>query len=432
MANNKSKTFQDIYEAYVYAYPAVIEELTRRMALNPSKDGKTVNRTNTYYHTAELADASFKSVVAPNIDTVYSQAWLDLSEGALVLEKPNLERYVSITFLDAYTNCENYVGTGADGNEAKTYLITGPDFDGEVPEEYQQISLPTNKNWSIIRTIVYGKEDIEAVKAVQKKIRLTPYGNAKQEVIYSDYQPELSYKPVVKIASLTLEEYFGIFNELLEGNTDKYAPLEKLEQWKSYGIGIGKHFSVEEEVEEEVKKKFLEATELSRENSSQYNGWSYPDANIGIYKTDYFLRANVARNGLGANPVTMCVYPGLYTDAQGNPLDGKKRYRLHFEKGQLPPVNAYGFWSITLYDGRERYLVDNEIDCYGFNDRDTLKKNEDGSIDIYIQQERPEREDALNWLPAPDEPFNLALRIYLAKDEVFSGAWQPPVVSEIL
>lgn len=434
MSFNREKAVQDIYEAYVYAYPAVIEELTKRAYLNPSKDGKRVFKTNTYYHNTALADASFKNVVAPNIDTVYSQAWLDLSEGALVLEKPELDRYVSITFLDAYTNCENYVGTGADGNQAQTYLITGPDFTGEVPKGYQQIALPTNNNWSIVRTIIYGKDDIEAVKKVQEKIKLKPYGDAKQEEIYSSYHPELDYKPVVKIESLSLEEYFGIFNELLKGNTDKYAPLEKLEQWKEYGIGVGETFTKEEEVretEKEVKEKFRKATGKGLTESSKYNGWSYPDSAIGIYKTDYLLRANVARNGLGANPVTMCVYPGTYTDSKGNPLDGTKRYQLHFEKGQLPPVNEYGFWSITLYDSRERYLVDNEIDRYGINDRDVLKENEDGSIDIYVQQNKPEKEQVSNWLPAPGEPFNLILRIYLAKEEVFSGAWQPPVIREI-
>jgi hypothetical protein len=432
---DRENIVQNIYEAYVYAYSAVMEELTKRVFLNPEKDGKKVFKTNTYYHHAALADASFQQVVAPNIDTVYSQAWIDLSEGALILEKPELDRYVTITFLDAYTNCENYVGTGADGQQAETYLITGPDFVGEVPEEYRRIELPTNNVWSAVRTIIYGKDDLEAVKEIQNKIQLKPYGNAKQEVLYPSYQPELDFKPIIKIEELSLEEYFGIFNQLLEKNKDKYAPTEKLEQWKTYGIGEGLDFTKEKSIralEKEVKEKFRQATKPETRKSSKNNGWVYPDFGIGVYKTDYLLRANVARNGLGGNPASMSVYPGTYRDSDGNPLDGRKRYLLHFEKGQLPPVNEYGFWSITLYDNRERYLTDNEIDRYGFNDRDVLKENEDGSIDIYIQQERPEKEKESNWLPSPKEPFNLILRIYLAKEEVISEKWKPPVISEIV
>lgn len=434
MEIKKENVFQDIYEAYVYAYPAVILELTRRTSLNPQKDGTEVKKTNTLYHTTALADASFRHVVAPNIDTVYSQAWLDLSQGALVFEKPELDRYVSIAFLDAYTNCENIIGTGGDGNQAARYLITGPDFTEEIPKDYKRIALPTNKSWVIIRTIINGKEDVEAVKEIQSKLQFAIYGKAKQEIIYGSYHPELDFKPVVQINQLSLAEFFTIFNELLEQNTDKYAPIEKLEKWKIYGIGPDESFSDLEEIREleaAVKEKFLKETSGGVTEGDKVNQWSYPDAAIGIYKTDYLLRANVARNGLGANPVTMCVYPSVYTDAQGAPLDGKKRYQIHFEKGQLPPVREHGFWSITLYDSKERYLVENEIHRYGINDRDILKENEDGSIDILIQQERPEEELISNWLPSGKEAFNLVLRIYLTKDEVITGKWLPPVIREI-
>ncbi|WP_075720874.1 DUF1254 domain-containing protein [Roseburia sp. 499] len=434
MANNK-KVFQDLYNAYVYAYPAVILELTRRVSLNPSKDGKQSLKTNTLYHTTALADASFKNVVAPNIDTVYSQAWLDLSEGALIFEKPELDRYVSIAFLDAYTNCENIIGTGGDGNQKENYLITGPNFTGEVPEGYKQLALPTNKNWVIVRTIIYGKDDVEAVKEIQSKLQFKTYGNAKQEVINPAYRSDFVFKPIEKITNLSLEEFFTIFNELLIGNPDKYAPQGELKQWKDYGIGAGETFTSDEEIrkiENEVKQKFLEETSRGLTEGGTVNYWSYPDDTIGIYKTDYLLRANVARNGLGANPVTMCVYPATYVDSEGNPLDGRKRYQIHFEKGQLPPVKEHGFWSITLYDSKERYLVENEIHRYGINDRDKLKENEDGSIDILVQQERPEEKWVSNWLPSGNEAFNLILRIYLTKETVISGEWKPPVIRQIL
>lgn len=433
MNMNKEKVFQDIYDAYVYAYPAVILELTKQTFLNASKNEKP-QKTNTYYHHTALADATFKNVVAPNIDTVYSQAFLDLREGALLLEKPQLDRYVSITFLDAYTNCENYIGTGADGNQAKNYLITGPDFQGEVPEGYEQIALPTNYAWSIIRTIIYGKDDIEKVKKIQEKLQLKTYEGAKQEPLSQQYQPELDYKPIEKITKLSLEEFFAIFNGLLAANPDKYAPREKLKEWEKYGIGAGKTFTDDKEIRAvalPVKEAFLKATQRGQDYGVQRSGWSYSDFDIGVYKTNYLLRANVARNGLGANPINMCIYGAAYLDNQGAVLKGDKKYRIHFEKGQLPPVNEYGFWSLTLYDSKERYLVENEIHRYGINDRDELKKNEDGSIDILVQQKRPDEELVSNWLPTGEEEFNLVLRIYMTKEAVISGEWKPPVIQEI-
>lgn len=434
MNEKKETIFQDIYEAYVYAYPAVILELTRRSFLNASEDGTEIKRTNTYYHHANLADAAFKNVVAPNIDTVYSQAFLDLSGGALVLEKPKTDRYVSITFLDAYTNCENYVGTGADGNQAQNYLITGPDFVGEVPEGYIRIALPTNRNWSIVRTILYGREDIESVKELQSKIQLKPYGNVKQKVLYDSYHPELNRKPIQLINSLSLQEFFTIFNEILVGNPDKYAPVEKLARWEAYGIGAGKAFLYEESVkkiEKSVIDAFLKDTQRGQDYGVKRGGWSYSDFSIGVFQTNYMLRANVARNGLGANPITMCIYIATYLDAEGEKLDGNKCYRLHFKKGQLPPVRENGFWSITLYDCRERYLVDNEINRYGITDRDAWKENEDGSVDIYIQRKCPGEKQMANWLPSGSEFFNLSLRIYLPEDAVASGDWLPPVITSV-
>ena len=272
----KKEFFEDIYEAYVYAYPAVIEELTRRSYLNSKRGGEERLKTNTLYHTAALADATFKNVVAPNIDTVYSQAWIDLKDGALVLHKPHLDRYVSIAILDAYTNCEHIVGTGGDGAEETDYLIIGPDYKGEIPAQYKAISLPTNRNWLIIRTIIYGREDIEEVKRIQREITLSPFQNTMQEVLYPQYQEDLEYKPIEKISSLSLKEFFGIFNELLKENVDAYAP-ESLKTWEKYGIKAGgvyeeKEEAEEKELEEEIKKRFARETAGGLKGDEKFPG----------------------------------------------------------------------------------------------------------------------------------------------------------------
>ncbi|MBO7335449.1 MAG: DUF1214 domain-containing protein, partial [Lachnospiraceae bacterium] len=133
--------------------------------------------------------------------------------------------------------------------------------------------------------------------------------------------------------------------------------------------------------------------------------------------------------GLGANPVSMCIYPSTVIDNEGKQLNGANDYVLHLDT--LPPLNKDGFWSVTLYDNRERYLVENEIHRYGITDRTELKQNADGSYDLYIQNKRPEGEKAENWLPAPKEDFCLVFRIYLPGDEVTKGNWTIPAVKRV-
>jgi len=150
---------------------------------------------------------------------------------------------------------------------------------------------------------------------------------------------------------------------------------------------------------------------------------------VGAYGVDYLRRAGVDLIGLGANLPEDAVYPICYVDALGEPFTGAKRYVLHLEARDLPPVRA--FWSLTMYDA-EGFQVANPLDRFAIGDRDDLVFGPDGSLDLYIQHESPAAGHEANWLPAPAGAFNLCLRLYYPQAEVLDGRWAPPEVEPVV
>ena len=157
-------------------------------------------------------------------------------------------------------------------------------------------------------------------------------------------------------------------------------------------------------------------------------GWSSFQGTVGRYGTNYMARAVTARIAIGANPPEDAVYIGSSADSSGQPLNGSMRYRMHFEAANLPPVSA--FWSITTYD-KDGYFIANPINRYAIGDRDRLKFNADGSLDLYIQSQDPGPDHESNWLPSGDELFNLMLRLYWPKEAILNGSWHPPAVERV-
>jgi hypothetical protein len=148
---------------------------------------------------------------------------------------------------------------------------------------------------------------------------------------------------------------------------------------------------------------------------------------IAEFGEEYAYRAMVSIMGLGANPVYVAVYPRTNIDSDGDRLTGTNKYILHFEKDQLPPVTGNGFWSVTAYTSKDNFLIDNEIDRYCINDRSEVKFNQDGSLDIYVQAEKPLGNES-NWLPVTEEDFHLFLRVYLPDESVVTGQWKAPLI----
>jgi hypothetical protein len=158
------------------------------------------------------------------------------------------------------------------------------------------------------------------------------------------------------------------------------------------------------------------------------NGWQVSADTMGVYGNYYLKRAALAMIGLGSNPSEDAIYPLAFVDADGNPLNGKNDYVLHFDRHELPPVEA--FWSVSLYD-QEGYQFANPLNRCALGDRDPLRYNADGSLDLFVQHESPGPEQEANWLPAPEDALALFMRLYAPKPEVLNGRWEPPPVQQV-
>lgn len=178
----------------------------------------------------------------------------------------------------------------------------------------------------------------------------------------------------------------------------------------------------------EVKKARAKKSDVGQ----VVNGWQVSKGLFGdreMLKGDYLLRA-AALVGLYGNDSEEAFYPLTRMDGDGNELDGSKhKYTLTFPADGFPPVNA--FWSVTIYDGKTQLLIKNPINRYLINSPmlPDLQKNEDRSFTINIQNEEPTDPKAkANWLPAPDGPIYMVMRLYWPKKEALDGSWQPPAI----
>ena len=420
-------------DAYTFGLPLVIMDITRRQATNTTTvDGLRPKAPMNHFNFAPLfPDASFKDIVRPNNDTYYSIAWLDLSNGPIVLSLPNTnDRYHVMQMMDAYTNVFAAPGTRTTGNGGGKYLISGPGWTGNVPAGMTEYKSTTNYVWILGRTQVNSQTDgLTNVVPIMQQYTLAPLSGS--------FPPPAEIDPTVPaddpnsvIDNMPIDVFFNYLNNLLIINppsTDDQAIMQRIAK---IGVAPGEKFNLANftSKEQEDLRKIPQTMllQLSSQNNEMtvINGWSSMDG-TGNYGTNYLFRAYVSRFGLGANLPEDAMYYNSRTDKDGVQYDGSKKYVLHFEAGKTPPVNA--FWSVTLYDP-SGYFVDNEINRYAIGDRSNLTENADGSIDIYIQHINPGGDKVSNWLPAPAGNFNMILRAYYPKNEILDGLWKVPGV----
>ena len=433
-ASADSEADENVWEcledAYVYAFPLVLMDATRIFATNTEKVITGKAPVNQLMHGAALADAQFRSVVTPNVDTIYSQVWYDLSEEPMVYELPKTDRFCKVQVLDGWTN------TAAVLDKAGAYAITLSTWEGELPDGVTRIDVPTSMAWSITRTVLSGEEDLPNVRAIQEKMKLMPLSNYISGDTYEppkgSYSEENNYVPVDKVLSMDPVTFFNKANELMVKNSPAAADGEMLERIAAVNVGPGMEFDTSVltgDVAENWKTMLTEIRpKLVKEGqkfSKKLGQWNYFGEPIGDFHTEYAYRALVALAGLGANTVEVALYPKTEQDADGNALTGEKSYLLHFES--CPQVLEGGFWSVTAY-GDNDFLIDNPIDRYCINDRSGLKANDDGSIDVILSKDAPE--DTINWLPTGDGGFHLYMRIY-TPDMNTLETWTAPVITEI-
>ncbi len=424
--------------AYTFAYPMVLMEYTRRNALERGGLGGAAE-TNRFTHAAAFPDARFRQVIRPNADTLYSSAWLDLSKEPLILRVPDThDRYYLMQFTDAWTETFDVPGKRTTGTGERMFAIVGPGWTGKLPDRAQRIDAPTNMVWLLGRTQTNGPGDYENVHAIQHgyvlmPLSLYPDGPRATKPGTPRRAAPAALTPPMLVERLTAVEFFTTFAELLAANPPHQDDGPIMTDLARIGIAPGRPFRADalgpeglkglQEAAEAVSKRL--AAMDGRVGRPGKTGWTGGGGKVGRYGTDYAARAMVARIGLGANPPEDAVYMHCQQDSGGRPLNGAGNYRIHFDKDQLPPVRA--FWSVTMYS-QDGYFIANPINRFAIGDRDSLKYNADGSLDLYIQHQAPDGAKVANWLPAGPEDFNLSLRMYWPKGDVIAGKWVPPAV----
>lgn len=416
-------------QGYVFGYPLVIMAITRdHAALN-------IAPVNTLYRARAFPDAQFKTVVRPNLDTLYSTAFLDLSHGPLVFEMPaNALRYEVMPLLDAWTHVFATPGTRTHGALGGRYLIAGPQWQGAVPQGMTLLRSPTAMAWLIGRTQTQGKEDFPLVHRLQDGLHLRPWVDGQAVSHGPEIQQQKSTAtptpPLVQMQHMRTVDFFNRLSHLMVANPPFADDAPMVQALARIGVQSGQPVTWNGLDQAAVSLgrwiadfKIAKALQESRVG---VNGWSTPPRSLGQYGTDYNTRTAVAMIGLGANLPEDAMYPSTQVDSAGQALHGRHAYRLHFAAGQWPPVQA--FWSVTAY-GLDNFLIDHPAQRHAVGSLHPLVANADGSLDLLIQAQPPQGQLLANWLPVnPDTAFLLNARLYWPQAKALNGQWQMPAV----
>lgn len=436
MINAKSLSTTEVREiaerAYIYAYPLVVMEAT----------GATMP-LNHLTHVRSFPDAHFRLIVRPNADTLYSTAWFDVSKEPMILHVPDSGgRFYLLQFMDAWTETFADPGKRTTGTGEAWYAIVGPGWSGKLPNDMVRYDAPTNHIWLLGRTQTNGTSDYDNVHAFQQGMRLmllSQYPD-KEDVPgpspnVQRIQRAISTSPLERVKAMEPAAFFRTFAQQIKLNPPHAVDTSILLELASIGLIPGQDFDPRK-----LRKEQLEAlndgARMAAERIEKFvasagvatPGWKSFQGVLGRYGTNYIGRAATARIAIGANPPEDAVYMSSSADSHGQVLNGSMRYRMHFEASNLPPVQA--FWSVTAYD-KDGYFIANPINRYAIGDRDHLKFNADGSLDLFIQSESPGAHRESNWLPSGDGPFNLTIRLYWPKQAILDGSWHPPALESL-
>ena len=412
-------------QAYLYGYPLLETE-----RLQDEAPG-----TNTLIALTSYVDPEQRLVVAPNVDTLYTLAYLDLSEGPVVLSHPDMaDRYFGFQLMDPYTNVVGYIGSRTTGSEATSYAIVWEDGpQGEIPPDAEVIVVPYADIWLLGRTAAGDEADQQEAVALMRQYTITAPGEPPTYPI-EDFDTTTSAPLPTGIDALDAISAAMVASPPPTDDADKLAELARV------GVGPGLEVSDADlspasQWAAQAAVRTISALLGPLVSVAQYamaarnDGWASPDPAIGDYGTDYLLRAGVAKIGLGANTPEEAYYATAFLDENLRRLNGRHSYQLHFDPGQEPPADA--FWSITVYDS-DGFLVPNEQEIYAVSSTGSgdLVYQEDGSIDIVFSQEDPQ-DPTVNWIPVPDGAFRVYLRVYVPQDAVLEGDWVVPGIERI-
>jgi hypothetical protein len=376
------------------------------------------------------------TTVSPNVDTLYGATYVLLNrQGPVVLRVPSIpDRYWSVAFADAYFNVFEIVGTRTFGGEAGEFLLVPPGWRGQPPAGIRDvIEAPTPSVCLLQRIYTRGAAEFERLHRLQDEIRLVPLGRLRS--------PDESFPPV-DIADLAVPavrmtrdsiEYFRLMNAYTGWNPPPTSDAGLVGLFRSAGVGPGSTVPEDPAVQSAIRVGSADAQSLinARLSAGQVrDGWRVPDPVSGLAGPHIAARASIQATQMGIFPLEEAMYFFAYRDGSGGLLDGRRPYTLTFPADQLPPLHKHGFWSLTMY-GADSLLVANPIDRYVIRpDSPRLTMADDGSLTLYLGAERPDGAPDGNWLPAPNGPFNVALRTYLPKPAIVDGGWFPPGIRE--
>lgn len=424
-------------DAYIFGYPLVTMEMTRRILTNVAEPVGTRAPMGQIIKLRHYPDASFRDVTAPNADTLYTTAFFDVGQEPWVFSIPDMKgRYFLMPMLDGWTNVFQVPGKRTTGTGAQTYAITGPGWKGSLPAGVKEYKSPTNIVWLLGRIYCTGTpEDYAAVHKLQDECKLVPlssYGKPYTPPA-GKVDSSIDMKMAVRdqVNRMDAVSYFSLLCELMKANSPAAADAPQLAKFARIGIVPGQSFDASKLKADFAKRvpevgfdRIMLQFKINKAIKDEH-GWAFT-TKTGIYGTDYLMRALITAIGLGANRPQDAVYPTSKADAEGRKYNGANKYVINFPKGQLPPVE--GFWSLTMYDSGY-FFVNNPLNRYSISARQNLKSNPDGSTDLYLQKDSPGKDKESNWLPAPSGDFILMMRLYWPeqkKPSIINGTWTIP------
>jgi hypothetical protein len=431
-------------QAFIYGFPMVMNYAVFYQYFIDKSDPSYKAPLNQIWNAPNVFTYEDTAIVTPNSDTPYSFIGMDLRAEPYVICNPEIEksRYFAVQLVDMYTFNYGYMGSRTTGNGAACFMIAGPNWTGEKPEGIAKV-FRSETDFSIagFRTQLFNSADIENVRKIQAGYRgltLSQFQNKPAP----PPAPDIDWPKIDK--QLADSDPFTYLNFVLQfcpptGPAAVEVPLRA--RFAKIGVRAGKPFAADK-LSPEEKTAFETAAKSALEKIKQKvkalgkneNGWRVMTNGFGdrqAYAGDWTLRAAAAMAGIYGNSPAEALYPLLATDSDGQKPDcSKNRYALTFPAGQLPPANA--FWSVTMYDGKTQLLIKNSINRYLINSPmlPGLKKNADGALTIYMQKDSPGTDKESNWLPAPDGPIYVVMRLYWPKEAALNGSWEPPAVQQ--
>jgi hypothetical protein len=447
---NTKEALEVAIDAYIYGYSLITSEVIRIQMSNVPKVEELRGPMGTFFNVKRYPPATYHVVSSPNADTLYSGAWLDLSEPQVFSHPEIKHRFFTFELADLWMVVKDSVGVNTSGSKAMTYLFTGPGWKGTVPAGMTHISFQTRYMFILGRTYALDtKKDLATVHALQARYKVVPlsaYGKSytfKAPPVNPNPGVSMTEAPQKAILELGTAGYFNLMTRLM-GSTAPPAPEDAstLARMARIGIVPGTPFdpgNLDPAVQAALKdvpamavKSMAAAYEsLGRD----VNGWRVTTVG-GRFGTNYLERGAWALKGWPSQLPNVSVFPTTFVDSKGQQLWGAHQYTLTFPKGQLPPVNPLAFWSITMYENTPTglWFHPNPLNKFTVSPRNRLKYNKDGSLTLYFQHEPPGSVKEANWLPAPKGPFALTLRLYWPNTKppsILDGTWQPPGVKKI-